>query len=413
MFKKRCHIILPLLMLASAFASAQSMAGQWHGDLYSVLVITEMPPPIALIDEKNAIQKVIPPVSKAGDSFPVDARFLNKCFFAYWHNDALHQLAHGLNVRDKENKNLVYRPFTYAKWEDGEWNLLGTYKTGPNEQLNAIPCDVDRVILISSETDLVDNNRAERSPFARFSLDPNGKELRRGTSIAFGQDELNKYMSNQDVFGLPNASILAMTDKYAALINTNTGLYWVFSKEKASLVKAGNIFKKITPEMIAKGGFPSAIMSAQPEKDGTVLIAAQEEDFFIINNPDATANVYLEMIEIKNNNPYMTQEEYVRQLNERLKKQRENSPFIDWYRLHLENGKVEKLAEPPEGGTRQRTDGSLQSTANNSWRPMPDGSIKLGNLDRDLYESRKKDGHIADIDKAAKQQDKTADNLKK
>jgi hypothetical protein len=237
---------------------------------------------MALIDEKNAIHKVIPPVSKAGADFPIDPKFLSDGPYSYWHDGALYTLAHGVNVRAKDNS--VYRPHTYAKWEDGEWHLLGSYKTGANEYLNAIPCDNDQVIVISSETDLVDNNRTDRSPFARFTLDPNGKELRRGTSIAHGQDELQKHMSNPDCFKLAYWSKVVITDGYATLINGNTGLYWVFSTEKATLVKAGNIFKKVTSEMIAKGGFSGVVMATHPEKDGTVLIPAQEEDFFVTNN---------------------------------------------------------------------------------------------------------------------------------
>jgi hypothetical protein len=92
----------------------------------------------------------------------------------------------------------------------------------------------------------------------------------------------------------------------------------------------------------------------------------------------------------------MTQEEYLRQLDDRRRKNLQNSPFIAWYRLHPENGKVEKLNETPEGGTHLRAE-------EHSWRPMPDGSIKRGKLEIELHKIREKDGFAAAIDEARKQ----------
>ena len=88
-------------------------------------------------------------------------------------------------------------------------------------------------------------------------------------------------MQDNEVFALAWLSKVVMTPKHATLVNPNTGIFWVFSLEKASLVRAGNVFSKVTPEMVAKGGFPSSILCANPEIDGTVLIAAQDENFFM------------------------------------------------------------------------------------------------------------------------------------
>ena len=389
MFSKHCLFILSLIMYPMLLSNplfAQAMPGQWVDDKYSVLLITDMPPPRVILDEKNTVLKTIPHVSNAGEDFPVVSSFLKNGIHSYWHNEALYTLVDGLQ-RDRDGS--VFKRFTYAKWQDGEWHFLGAYKAESDESLRAIPCDDDRVIVISRNADLADNNRPDRSPFVRMSIDLEKNELRLRDSINHGHDDLQKYMSSPDCFSLASSSTIVMTDGYATLINYRTGLYWVFSLEKASLVKAGNIFNKVTPEMIAKGGFQEAVLLANPEKAGTVLIATQEEAFFTTDS-DNTGNVYLEMAEMRLSNPQMTQEEYIRLLNERIKRLRENSPYIDWYRLYPENGRVEKLPEPPEGGTHLRG----ENDENRHWRPMPDGSIKLESLDRTLFEARQKEKEI-------------------
>jgi len=59
-----------------------------------------------------------------------------------------------------------------------------------------------------------------------------------------------------------------MTDDHAVPVNGSAGLYWVFSLEKASLVKAGGTFRNVTPEMAAKGGSGQAALRVNPERGG-------------------------------------------------------------------------------------------------------------------------------------------------
>jgi hypothetical protein len=161
-----------------------------------------------------------------------------------------------------------------------------------------------------------------------------------------------------------------MTDKFATLVSTRTGLYWVFSKEKASLVKGGNIFNKITPEHIASGGFEHAVLCVNPEKDGTVLISAQDEDF-LTGTVDLTKKILeLQRAGILKFNSLAKANEWMAQQHQA---EDNNSPFIVWYRIYPETGKVERLSLPPEGGTLHR-----EGSKNNIWRPMPDGSVKMG-----------------------------------
>jgi len=389
-------IVSPMLVMLSALlgshASAQLVVGQWHGDLYSIALVSEMPPQVAQIDARNTIQKIIPHVSKAGGGFPVKPKFLGTGIYSYWHNDALYTLVHGSSER--EGKNPFHRSHTYAKWENDEWHFLGSYAVAQNVKLKAFPCDNNRLIVISSDIDLEDNHRADRTPFARMSFTPGEKELKLEASIGHGQDELHDHMSNPNCFNLAYSSSIAMTDKYAVVINYGTGLYWVFSLENAALVKAGNIFKKVTAEIIAKGGFVSAVLLAQPEKEGTVLIAAQEEDYFIINNSDPMSNeVYVKLAEQRPVDPDMTQEKYIKEIKERLTKQREKSPYFAWYRLYPEDGRVEKLEDPPKGGAKTRG-------SSDSWRPMPDGSVKMEVTERVIYENMQKSKSSRGFDEA-------------
>ena len=220
------------------------------------------------------------------------------------------------------------------------------------------------------------NNGPDRTPFVRASF-PDGKtDLKIGVPIGHGQDELQKYMQDTEVFALAWSSKVIVTPKHATLVNPNTGLFWVFSLEKASLVKAGNIFRKVTPEMVAKGGFPHPILCVNPEIDGTVLIAAQDENFFVTE----AGNAYKEINEMMENTPSISMKKAHEILIGRLKELAQRNPYIIWYRLYPENGKVEKLSSPPDGAPIVRDGGK-----NDNWRPMPDGSVKVTNwLERDL-----------------------------
>jgi len=392
----RCSCIFSLMLawlaMSGSRASAQSLVGQWHGDLYSVILTSEMPPQVAQIDARNNIRKIIPHVSKASSGFPIKSKFLGIGIYSYWHNDALYTLVHGSSER--EGKGPFHRRHTYAKWEDDEWHFLGSYIAAQNVKLKAIPCDNDSFIVISSDIDLVDNKREDRSPFAKMSFAQGGSELMLGASIDHGQEELKSHMSNPNCFNLAYSSSIVMTDKYAAVISTGTGLYWVFSLEDAALVKAGGIFKMVTPEMIAKGGFISAILTAQPEKAGTVLIAAQEEEFIIINNSDPITNdVYVKLAEMRPYDPDMTQEKYIKDLKERVRDQRTKGSFIAWYRLHPEDGSMEKLEDPPRGGAKTRRNGHF-------WRPMPDGSVRMEVTERAIYENKQKIKSSRGVDEA-------------
>jgi hypothetical protein len=90
--------------------------------------------------------------------------------------------------------------------------------------------------------------------------------------------------------------------------------------------------------------------------------------------------VIKEVSEYWSKNQASSGEEYenrFKEASEMLRRRRrelaERNPFIVWYRIYPETGKVEKLAYPPEGGTVHREGGK-----NDGWRPMPDGSVQMG-----------------------------------
>jgi hypothetical protein len=356
-------------------ALAQSVKGQWVGDSY--LVFSESRgDSYVFIDENDNIQLTIPSVKNAVD-FPVPYEFCRESSWwsSCWRNDALYTLAYGAKENNEDGSR--FTRWTFAKWQNNEWRLIGEYKAPAPGLLSAIPCDRDRFIAISSAKDLSNDGRIDRTPFHLMSVIEDRKEINLDSPIDHGQDELRKYMSNPECFELAWSGKVVMTDSHAVLVSKNTGLYWIFSLEKASLTKAGNIFKSATPEWIAKGGFAGAVICVNPEKNGTVLISALEESLFMKERADANkiAQDYEEKY------PYLEFESILSIMEFYQKEIDDRNPFIVWYRIHPESGKAEKLDAPPEGGTYLRS-----GWKKNIWRPMPDGSIKMGWNERNITE---------------------------
>jgi hypothetical protein len=305
---------------------------------------------------------------------------------SFWRNNALYTLADGALEKDEDGSQ--FSRWTLAKWQDDKWHFVGDYKTYTMEILKLIPCDNDRFIVISCYNDLSNDTSLNRTPFHRMSAPAGKTELKLGAPLDHGMDELRKHMAEPACFELALLSHIVMTENHATLINFNTGLYWVFSLEKASLVKAGNIFKKVTPEMTAKGGFPNAILRVNPEKDGTVLVASLEEFFFMTETGDASKEIN-EMI-------FMSEEDRGKIFKRRRKELADRNPFIIWYRIYPENGKVERLDQPPEGGASLRDGGE-----NDFWRPMPDGSVKMGDIEMTLIQKSKRMKKISNMKEPA------------
>ena len=197
------------------------------------------------------------------------------------------------------------------------------------------------------------------------------------TSMYHGMDDFKDKMSDPVWFGLAGSSHTVMTDSHATLINRNTGLFWVFSLEKANLVKTGNIFKKITPEMLSERNFLMGrtiipILCVNPEIDGTILIAAEDEDFFLMDDSDPSK----EANEIWQSMPDpKTRADFVKIFEQKLKERHEKHPYIVWHRLYPESGKVERLPDAPIGGSTMK-----ENFLFTTFRPLPDGSVKMGNV---------------------------------
>ena len=203
---------------------------------------------------------------------------------------------------------------------------------------------------------------------------PGREEIRLDSSIYHGVDELRELMLNSTCFDLAYFSSIVMTDNHSTVINKKTGLYWVFSLEKATLVKAGKIFSdRMTPEMIAKGGFDKAVLHAFPEKAGTILVSTQKEAAFTTETSDSMREADELMKQHQQPGSTLTPRDVGVFIARREKEIAEKNPYIEWYRIYPENGKVEKLGLPPEGAALDREGGK-----NDFWRPMPDGSVRMG-----------------------------------
>jgi len=370
-------VLFILLLPLCAPAYAQIEPGQWVGGMYMVGARFDGPwgtQSWAFLDEGEKVQKAISNVTKAADFPELCQTCGGDAHYSYWHGDALYTLADGNLERDGEG--MEFRRHVFAKWEDGEWRLLGTLRV-PKQLINFIPCDGDRFIVVSSDTDFFDDNRPDRSPFCVVALKEGRKELTAVSSIDHGQDGLRKYMVQKNCFSLAWFSDVVVTEGRATLVNKDTGLYWVFSTETARLVKAGSIFKGVTPEMIAGGDFKSrrGVLCANPERAGTVLLSAQDEGLYLTEteNPikEATElweSVLLEQL-IEEGDAWIW-EIQSRRMGEVLAR----NQLIAWYRIHPDNGRLERLDAPPEGGASTRGD----TFGNDFWRPMADGSVKMG-----------------------------------
>ena len=366
-------MILKALLLAScacAIAYAQVEPGRWVGDLY--LVEGEGGKPTALpyvfIDENNVIRKTIPSIADAVD-FPVPAEQLQFAQYGYWHNDAFYVTAYGRPETNEDGEE--FRRWTLAKWEDDEWHFVGEYKTDMSEfAIKFIPCDNNRFVAVFQNADLPNNKGANRTPFFRMSI-PEGKtELKIDSPIAHGVDNLDLDMTDPNIFRLASFSKVVITDGFAVLISKSTGLYWVFSLETASLKRTGKVFKDAKAKWISNGGNSSAIYTVHPEKDGSILLSTYPDEAL----DELTGDVQQEGNEMARQQP-MTLEESTKWRAERKKVLDSQYPFFVWRRIEPEGGVVKKVDYHPIGALIVKDDkiGSL-------WRPMPDGTVKMGRL---------------------------------
>ncbi|MCL1894441.1 MAG: hypothetical protein FWG02_09460 [Holophagaceae bacterium] len=320
-----------------------------------------------LIDEENSPQKGIPNLEDA-PNFPISKRYLSMNMGYYWYDGILYTTASGSNERNEDGSQFLR--WTIAKWEDEEWHCLGYMNTDIATMLMAIPCAEGRFIIFSNKN-LKFENPSDRTPFYRASI-PSGKnEFRLDSPIAHGMNEFPSFFSGQSLTNYFHCQIV-MTDEYSTIIDGKTGLFWVFSLEKASLVKAGTIFKSITPEIVANNGYSvSPIFCIQPEKEGTVLMNTENEKVLT----DGIGDYYDKLLAT----PNLSVEEILKLHTLRDEDIARQRPFIAWYRLYPENGRVEKLSMAPEGGIEIKEKG-----ISFSFRPMLDGSVKMGNISSQL-----------------------------
>jgi hypothetical protein len=385
-----CTKIMLLTYGLSAFAQPK----QWVDDLLLVESLTHHG--IFFIDENNAIKRKISFASELPD-FKAYSR--NSFKASGWRNDGLYAAVRGVFEENADGFRFVNYAFT--KWQDGEWDVLGFFKLmdDPGNQslsansLKIIPCDNDRFIVISNFSDLSGNTGPKATPFTRVKLNPATKEIKIEASIDHGVDELVEHMSNVDDLGKHMANMkffmcvsfcnIFITGNHATLID-NTGLYWVFSLEKATLVKSGNIFKSMTLDKNIKAfsGGVRMVLASNPQNDGSILISTREEAVI-----DVEIDFYNEFDNTKFLKSLSDIDDYVElsgkfydSMDKARKKINARHPWIEWHRFYPESGKTEKFL--PAGAAIE-----LEDRKNESWRPMPDGSVKMGSFE--LFEQEK------------------------
>jgi len=401
-FRSR-FIVAALLLASGTLALAQDSPGQWVGDKYFVSVQSGSGKDATrlkyFIDEKNNV---------------ADLKNYGGQMFSFWLDDgyenALYSTTTGLR---KTKEDLLCEAFYYLKWQDDKWDIIGEYYSpeifadredygkkggGGLAFSRAFPCENNRLIVVTWSKDMVDNNRPirDRSPFAVMKLNPDKKVLQVERSIDYGIDDLKEHLSEAKVFSNPANAEYMVAGKYGVIINRVSGLFWCFNLEKASLVKAGSVFKNIEPKeilsAIRKGGFTMAVFCCNPEKEGTVLISAMEEAAL----KNGAGDKWDDLRETMDKNSDLTEKEREKLFLEQQKKIDQYSRWVVWYRLHPENGRIEKLDVPPIGASVAKAGffSKLMNLKNfwrvNEWRPMPDGSVKMGMLNPKAPEEKSK-----------------------
>jgi len=270
------RIALVFLILAYSPLFSQWGPGQWVDNEQFLVSLTSnsISPTKFLINSNNDVAKTIPRLQDAKD-FPVPNKYLSFVPNIYWHSGAFYAIAYSLdtsNYEMGENGTKLQR-ITFAKYENEAWHYIGTLRSTP-DVVFAIPCDDNKFIVISLQIDLTGNQGRDRSPFCLVSLRHGTQEFRIDRAI---DHKIDESMFEPSWFELAASdSTIVLSDEYAVVIHNNTGIYWVFSLKKATLTRSGRIFRKVTNEMISKGGFNRAILQVHPEKDGNVLISAQD-----------------------------------------------------------------------------------------------------------------------------------------
>jgi len=396
--------IIPAVLAAaflSLFAAAPLAAQQWVDDLLLVASYEDYAKDKwyvnwCFIDENDYIQSTIPSLTKALD-FPVPQEQRTHPAGCCWFDDAFYSAWSSVWYKsEKDSDGVKFKRYTFAKWQDKEWQYLGEFRHKFKEEYSGlyfIPCDNGRFIAVSENEDLMGPDNQEPSPFAKMVLRPSKKEVVLDSSIYHGIDELKYQMKDPRVFKLAGKAGCVVTGKYATIINEITGLYWCFSLEKASLVKAGSIFKGIDPEemlkTIQRGGFTTAVLDFRPEKNGTVLVSALEEAALkggIADKWDDLKEKYDKPLpkNLSKEEREKLDKEREKAFIEDQKKIAQSSPYIVWYRIHPENGRVEKLGVPPIGGAHERASWwkklwlGMEFYKADQWRPLPDGSVRMG-----------------------------------
>ncbi|MCL1894761.1 MAG: hypothetical protein FWG02_11135 [Holophagaceae bacterium] len=391
------HTMLKSLFVLGLSAFVQAQSGQWVDELFMVSrsIGTEVPgyrnvievtgSEQVLVDEKNSIQKRIPNVADAID-FPVSKKYLSVNMGYYWYSGALYTTACGSSERNEDGSQFVR--WTIARWNDDEWHLLGNFKTDIATRLRVIPCANNRFIVFSNKN-LRNQYPSDRTPFYKASIQSGRNELRIDSPIAHGMDEFPGFFSDQSLSNFFHCQIV-VTDEHATVIDNKTGLFWIFSLEKASLVKSGTIFKSITPEIVANNGYSvTPIFCIQPEKkENTILINTEEEKVLT----DGIDDYYDKLLAV----PGLSFEEIQKIYTLRSEDIARRRPFIAWYRLYTENGKVEKLIIPPEGCAEIK-----EKDITLFFQPMLNGSVKMVNIANQLAQ-----------DGLKKQNSEAQDNLK-
>jgi hypothetical protein len=185
------------------------------------------------------------------------------------------------------------------------------------------------------------------SPFAVYRSNEKG-ELGLSSYIDPGIEKCQGNIHlRRDFTYLSSATIV---DDCFIICGWKYGLFWVFSLEDGRIKRFFRLYNVIKDEDIAKNRSHQVILNYQPLKDGTLLVAARQEDGVKeLAAALAEADAQGESLMQGFTNPQQVTEA-LRFLNRERDLIFRQFPFVAWYEIDPETGSKRKLELPPAGG---------------------------------------------------------------